>query len=65
MRTFIVTAVAAALSVASVASADAAMMKMHAKAKVAMHPMMHTMMCKGQFMYMDMKAHKCADKRDS
>jgi hypothetical protein len=53
MRTIIVTLFAATIALAAVGTAGAAMM--HHK----MHFRHHGMACKGMYMFMDKKSHKC------
>jgi ABC-type oligopeptide transport system substrate-binding subunit len=62
MKKAIMFAAVAALAAASALSASAAMSStsMH---HTAMHQTMHVPACKGEFMYMDPKSHKCADSR--
>jgi len=56
MRTFLIAVIAASVGFASVGSVNAAMMhKMHKG------HMMHMTKCKGTFMFMDKKTHKCMD----
>ena len=59
MRTFLIAVIAASVGFASVGSVNAAMMhKMH---KMHKGHMMHMTKCKGTFMFMDKKTHKCMD----
>jgi len=54
MRTLLMTLMAASLALGVAGSANAMMMKHH-------HWKHHGMACKGEFMFMDMKKHKCMD----
>lgn len=52
-----------AATVAPVSTASAMMMHKKHSHHMAMHMHHHMMMCKGTYMMMDMKSHKCMDAR--